>query len=257
MVEDPTDKPGQLPEDVDNHYFGEVTPYENPSVSGHIDFFYRTFTPKTDVVYYPGSSADLSIARTPSFRNSRVIHVDTLRNAIRALQQSGLEAHQADAETFDPGKVDIVVLLNFNAEKPPSFVLPGGYVICNNQWGTATSMRDREEFELKGVVTVDEESGEPSLDTANLEDYWREVETDEAFKESTGDYIFGRAQEDVVRFFGTDTEILEHYKQLHRQSKEQFGLDGVAPDGSLLYPIPKKKAGGYFIYQRKLPETAY
>lgn len=118
--------------------------------------FSDTFKPELNTIYYPGSNIDISPSKTTSFQSSRIIYVDSDEDAIEALKQEGCEAYAEDAENFNPGEVNLLLLLNFYEKEPLQYVVKNGFAICNDHWtGTLTKML-QSHFELVGVF-IDED----------------------------------------------------------------------------------------------------
>lgn len=116
--------------------------------------FSEAFEPMLNAIYYPGSNIDISPSRTASFQGSRIIYVDTDEKAIQTLQKEGCEAYAEDAENFNPGGVNLLLLLNFYDEQPLKYVVKNGYVICNDHWtGTLRKMLEQSDFKLVGIFT--------------------------------------------------------------------------------------------------------
>ncbi|MEP7166452.1 MAG: hypothetical protein ABI758_00560 [Candidatus Woesebacteria bacterium] len=116
--------------------------------------FINHFKPSTDVIYYPGSSNDVSVAHF--FSNARVIHVDTDPNGLLPLEQKGFETHVASVDAFRPdAPLDIVVLSNaaFNEQRAVLQLKVGGYVLANNYQWNARNIASNPDFECVGIVT--------------------------------------------------------------------------------------------------------
>jgi len=135
------------------------------------DVFFNTFHPTIKTIYYPGPDTDISPSKTLSFKDSQIIYIDHNKQAVQALQKAGYNAHVADAATFYPGAVDLLLLLNFYDENPLKYVSQNGYVICNRHWGGGLfpDMLKRKDFEFVGALT--DASGEIKFDGENLEKY--------------------------------------------------------------------------------------
>lgn len=119
-----------------------------------LNVFSEVFEPTLNTIYYPGSNTDISPSETASFQDSRIIYVDIDKKAIQTLQGKGHEAYVEDAKEFNPGKVDLLLLLNFYNEEPLKYVVKNGYVICNDHWtGTLGKMLEQSNFKLVGVFT--------------------------------------------------------------------------------------------------------
>lgn len=140
------------------------------------NLFSHVFQPTLNVIYYPGSSTDTRPSNTESFRKSRIIYLDNKQEAIQTLKGEHYEAHLGNAENFNPGEVNLLLLLNFYAEEPLKYVAKNGYVICNNHWtGTLRKMLGQSDFKLVGVfidgnqrLSTDEETLRTNSQTPNL-----------------------------------------------------------------------------------------
>lgn len=136
------------------------------------------------VIYHPCGADDVTPSR--AFPNARVIYADRDSNEMHKLKHAGYEAYVADANTFDPVAVDLVIVLNPSIEPdgPVSHLKTGGYVIANDYHQTARALKQNPAFELVGIATSGKEGRYSKYDTTALEDYWKEVETEEEFKRS-------------------------------------------------------------------------
>jgi len=127
-----------------------------------------------------------NISPSISFPESRVIYVDIDQKAIDALLQNGNEAYCYNAITFemsDNEKADIVAIFNPQIEGYQLIknLNNNGYVLCNDYHRTATEFFEKkEEFELVGIIR--NTNNGLILDKSNPQEYWEEVETDEAWK---------------------------------------------------------------------------
>lgn len=221
---------------------------------------------KTDVVYYPCSAADSS--PSVAFPNSRVIYVELDSGSVEALKKTGFEVYNASALEYDPGNVDVLILLNptIKPDIPSKHVVPGGFTICNDYHGTASRLRGDPNWELKGVIVPISE-GKFKFDTEGLEDYWKEVETDDEWKNAR--FSWGaQSYEEVVRIVEEETgkreNILENYVRIIKEAISQGKGAIIHDEGEtslvsfegkvlLLGALPKKKGAvdDLFIFQRK------
>ncbi len=118
------------------------------------NLFFEAFQPKLNVIYYPGSSIDTSPSNTEGFKDRRIIYVDQEKEVIEVLQKEGCEAYFEDAKNFNPGEVNLLLFLNFYAEKPLKHVVKDGFVICNGyRRETLGKMLEENDFKLVGVFT--------------------------------------------------------------------------------------------------------
>ncbi|MGH7141160.1 MAG: hypothetical protein ACREGH_00805 [Minisyncoccia bacterium] len=179
--------------------------------------------PKKDVVYHPGSGHDIS--PSAAFPGSKVIYVDSDAKSMEAIQQKGYEAHAASALEFDPGPVDILILMNpeFSPEVPSSHVIDGGYVLANNHKLSATDLHNDPKYFLQGVIN-NTATQNISIDTQNLEDYWKEIDTEEEFQktQSYDPAFFMPVTNAVKKITGTSENVLTEYKKLLEQTREEM-----------------------------------
>lgn len=187
---------------------------------------YRLFQETTgalaDVVYHPCSATDNS--PSIAFPKSRVIYVEQDPIAVEVLQRAGLEAHNASAEEYDPGAVDVLIMLNpvISPDFPSQFVVPNGHVVCNDYHGTATSLRDDDAYELQGVI-LPSRDGRLFMDREGLDQYWQEVETDEEFRNvpmSWGAVPYDMAASTVEAITGRTDNILQEYRRIIDMARE-------------------------------------
>ncbi len=228
----------------DRPFYGDES--EDFFIQG-IERFMEHFKPHADVVFYPGSSTHIGPSSAPSLSQSKVIYLDSDYSAVKALQSAGHESYLGDAEEFDPGDVDLLIILNFSAEKPLQHVKPGGYVICNNWWGTAKDLFKRPDFEIVGAV-YGNEGKEEQLATDNARDFMTPVETDEEWKDKyPQSYEYTR--EDVSSLAPIETNLIDTIKKLQatgEQIAQERGYDPYA----LLPSIPYKGNASLIIYRK-------
>lgn len=183
------------------------------------------------VVYHPCGENDVS--PSSAFPESRVIYVDQNEKAMAALQQAGFTAHTASALEFNPGPVDILIMLNpcIDPDFPASHVVPAGFVLCNDYHKSASSLRENPDYELTGVIRMTAEG--LIFDTEKLEDFWKDVETDQEFQNapfSWGALTYGEATELVregekIGIIAADTRksILDAHKEIIERIIEKAG----------------------------------
>lgn len=235
--------------------------------------FQKEFRPKTDTIYYPCSAYDVS--PTEAFPDSRVIYVEIDPDAVEALQGAGVEVHHSSALEFNPGDVDVLILQNpqIPPDTPCSFVMEGGFVLCNDYHQTATKTHANPEFSLCGVIKPPiEDSSQPTLEKEDLEGYLCEIESDEEFERVSADNFgiavdYQTAKSLVATILHRDTEILAGYKEITEMAREEALASGSG-DSSLLglerngakftintiLPQKREAAGGIYIFQRKTNE---
>ena len=188
---------------------------------------------KAGTVYHPCGSNDVS----PSFAfpESHVIYVDLDEKSMEALKKAGYDAHATSVLEYNPGNVDLLIMINpeISPKIPSTFVVPGGFVLSNDYHRTATELKKNDQFELLAMIR--EEKGKLIYDTENLEDYWREVETEEEFKNCAGSgwtcASYDLAFMTVKNATGKTENILEEYKRLISLANEQQNL-GEGEDSS-------------------------
>lgn len=202
-----------------------------------VNAFVQEFQPRTDIVYYPGSNTHIGPSKVDGFKDSRVIYADSEYMPVKALQEAGYEAHFVDAEEYNPGKVDILILLNFWAEKPPTLVKPGGYVICNNWWGAAARLYADNNFELVGAL-VDSEGEEARLVREDVDQYMTPVQSEEEWRELYAEN-YKYALERIKEHKPDATNLIDTINELKQA-------------GAVALPrIPFKKFASLLIYRRK------
>lgn len=175
---------------------------------------HSALAPAAGVVYYPACGYD----RSPSdvWPASRIIYADIDQAAVTALRGAGLKAVRTDAQRFDPGPVDILIMLNPEIAPvgPIRFVVPQGLVICNDYHHTATAIRKMPGFELLGLVRSDERH-RVIFDRTQPELYWEEVQTDEEFRNaplSWGTTGYTAAAEVVRLVTGETRNVVAEYQ---------------------------------------------
>jgi len=174
---------------------------------------------KTGVIYYPCGANDISPSE--AFPGSKVIYVDVDDRAMQVLRDGGHAAQTADALTFNPGSVDVLILLNpqISADVPVSFVREGGFVLCNDYHGTATQLHESGQQAI-GILRV--VGQQLVFDREQPERYWEEIETDEEFKAapySWGAVSYEEAVNTLSRIRGENVPIdgdsvIEQYQNL-------------------------------------------
>ncbi len=177
-------------------------------------------------IYHPCSADDIS--PTTAFPDSHVTYADKDEKSIAAIQKLGLDATVADATEFDPGEVDLVILLNpgISPDVPVSHLVEGGYVLCNDWHQTATDLHNNHGYEFVGGITRNE-SGYV-VDTLNPEDYWQEVQTDEEWQKtkfSWGDAGYEEAANIVELVTGKRENVLAEYRKIIENQREERRRD--------------------------------
>lgn len=239
-----------------------VEAHPRPDLVARYSLFRENFHPKADVVFHPCGADDVSPSSV--FPGSRIIYCDIDEKSMEALKKSGFEAHTASALEFNPGNVDILIMINpaIPPDVPSSHVIQDGYVLCNNYHGTTSPLRQNKEFQLRAVIRTPSE-GEHILDMENLEDYWKEIDTEEEFRSAPFDWgaiDYDTAASVVEAVTGKKENVLAEYKKIIALAKEQQG----SSDQDVLYfehngrhhiietTLPRKKGtvDDIFVFQR-------
>lgn len=194
-----------------------------PDLVAKYSLFRERFKPKADVVYHPCGANDVS--PSVAFPNSRVTYVDIDEKSVEALKRGGFNAHTASALEFDPGDVDILIMLNptIPPDVPSSHVVDTGFVLCNDYHGTASSLHRNEGYQLRAVIRASK-GRELTLDEEMLEDYWREIDTEEGFKNSPfnwGAAHYTMAVKVVEAVTGKKENVLAEYKKIIATTREE------------------------------------
>ena len=245
----------------------EVVVQPRPDLVAKYRAFEDTLHPAVDTVYHPCGANDTSPSE--AFPNSRVIYVEwdqsqgedsVSAKTVEKLKADGQEAYFADANEFDPGPVDVVILLNpaIKSEGPVSHVKEGGYALVNDYHGNASQLHEMEDFDLVGILHTRTPDHSPVLDTVTPEAYWEEVETNEEFQNSPGYQGIALMTQSET---GTATPTLAQYKaalaRIKREYPDAMSMDGVLiyGPGLKLFPIvlPHKKGhmDDLFVFRRK------
>ena len=195
----------------------------NPDLVKKYSLFKERFNPKEDVVYHPCGAYDVS--PSSAFPESRVIYVDIDEKAMEALSKEGYETHTASALEFSPGDVDILIMINptILPDIPSSCVVENGFVLSNDYSGTATLLNEDEQYELQAVIRLNDNK-ESILDFQDLDDYWKEVETEEEFKNAPLNWGFASyrmAAEAVEAVTGKRENVLCEYKKIIEKLREE------------------------------------
>lgn len=221
------------------------------------------------MVYYPCCGNDVSPSAIFDRPGCQIVYLDQELRCVELLQRSGFQAIQENAKAFNPGPVKTLILQNpqIAPEEPAKHIVPEGYLICNNYHETAEVMAKHPDFEFIGIIRWIPEEKRIGLDQANLQEYFEEVETDEAFEARSEDWRLGLAQyEDAVQVVEKMTEkrehILEEYRRILKLGRDQGEDQGgfvhvIFPDGTekiLCARLPWKK--GYthdlFIFRKRV-----
>lgn len=197
-----------------------------PDLVAKYSLFKEKVNPKADVVYHPCGANDVS--PSVAFPDSRVIYVDLNEQHMNSLQNSGYEAHVDSALEFDPGDVDILIMLNpqIPPDVPSSYVVQNGFVLSNDYHGTASKLHENDQYKFSGIIRKNEKNEKEELifDTENLEDCWYEVDTEEEFKNapfSWGPVYYEIAESIVEEVTGKKENVLVEYKKIIDIAKEE------------------------------------
>lgn len=195
-----------------------------PGLVAKYSLFREKFQPKADVIYHPCGANDVS--PSAAFPESRVIYVDIDDESVDALKKGGFEAHTASALEFDPGKVDILIMLNpqISPDVPSSYVIKNGFVLSNNYHDTANSLYQNKQYQFRGLIRKTSKEEGLILDTENLEDCWEEVETEEEFKNapfSFGVINYNMAAQVVEVVTGKKENVLAEYKKIIADARKK------------------------------------
>ncbi|MFZ2664427.1 MAG: hypothetical protein WAX66_03625 [Patescibacteria group bacterium] len=200
----------------------------NPEISelskSQFSVFLKEFPSDIRRVYYPCCALDVTPSEVFNNGSMNVLYLDTNPAVVKTLNKFGYNAKEASALEYNPGEMDLVIMLNpqISAKVPANFVKEGGYFLCNNYHGTAdeafNSMKD---LELIGVIS----SKESAVDRIDLSGYFEEVTTDEEFLRAPWSWNlanFSEAAEIVKAIKGTDKDILSNYKDIINESRNDL-----------------------------------
>lgn len=182
--------------------------------------FAEKFPGSYDLIYYPCCGYDVS--PSVAFENSRVVYCDMNINAVNTLSQNWYEIYMDDAKTFDTNSLSCLetsLVIILNPQVPSQLLINnlkiGWYVLCNDYHRTATQLRNNTSYEFVGIIR---QIGkwEFIVDTDNLDDCWKEVETDEELKLATSFWVsYENIKQIVKKITGEDTgSIIDQYKKI-------------------------------------------
>ena len=220
-----------------------LNPESVPSISSSllpkICLVKEALKPVAEVIYYPCCATDVTLST--AFPDSRVIYLDRDEDCVTLLQHHGFESVVGDARTFVPDQApDIVMIMNptIAMTHAASLVKIGGYVLCNNYHGTASQLRTESMFQHVGSVRGRNDT--MVFDTEELENYWKQVETEEEFRSNA---LFEFLQMFLAKYGDESSGALEGYKQLLERSKT------MKP--SVFIPsLPSKKYTTFYVFRR-------
>jgi len=213
--------PKELPKPETGPRSFEVEPH--PDLVAKYSLFKDKLKPKADVVYHPCGAKDVS--PSIAFPDSRVVYVDIDEKSVEALKRGGFEAHASSALEFNPGKVDILIMLNpqISPDVPASYVIENGFILSNDYHGTASTLHFNDQYQIRGMIRVSQ-GGELILDTDNLENYWKEIDTEEEFQNAPLDWgaaNYQMAASIVEAVTGKKENILAEYKKIIATAREK------------------------------------
>ena len=222
-----------------------------PDLVARYSLFRDTLNPKSDVVYHPCGANDVSPSAV--FPSSRVIYADIDNESMDALRKKGYEAHTASALEFNPGNVNILFLLNpaIDPSVPATYVTPDGYIVTNDYHGTASTLAQDSQYALRALVR-ESDKGELYFDTENLEDYVKEIDSEEEFQNAPFDFgavHYLTASNVVEAITGKKENILAEYKRILQMAREQTGEVDDEDD-----PLIFQHNGRTFVLEAKLPK---
>lgn len=194
-----------------------------PDLVAKYSLFREKLNPKADVIYHPCGANDVS--PSVAFPDSKVVYVDIDEKSVEALKKGGFEAHAASALEFDPGDVDILIMLNpqISPDVPSSHVVENGFVLSNDYHGTASSLHRDNQYQLCALIRMSQ-CQELMFDTENLEDYWKEIDTEEEFRNAPfnwGATNYAMAVPVVETITGKRKNVLAEYKKIIDMAREQ------------------------------------
>ncbi len=228
--------------------------YESKDLIESIDVVDSTLNFHPKRVYYPGSNTDISPSKTGSLATAEIIYLDDNKRVVKALKKAQLHAVLGKAEAYNPGSIDLLLLLNFYADEPLTHVVSGGIVICNEWWKAASKLKKNNGYILVGLLRRESDTKPVYLDEDNPEDYFKEVGTREEWNRISP-YSLELAKQALEKYaseFGiTESDFVIAYRQLYAKCKELKGIDGQLPDNTILYQIPFKKDALLLVYRKK------
>ncbi len=223
-------------------------------------------------IYHPCSGSDISPSET--FREAKVVYADMDVVAMHAVSAKGLEAHIVDVKNFNPGPVDVLILLNpqIGPEVPASFVKADGYVVCNDYHATASTLYQKG-FELRAIIRP---TGKGYLyDNDSPEKYFQSIDTDEELRAapfSWGSTNHEAVERDIKKLTTEGvalqgSSLVEQYKTLLNLlqkgevpgSWSKLGDEWFRQEDALIIQtsLPRKKgvADDLFVFQKRVTEN--
>lgn len=148
------------------------------------------------VVYYPGSSNDHTIADAFIAEGARVINADINEESVAELKNLGYEAYTADMHTFElDEKANVVVIFNagyMTQAELEKVATPEALIIVNNYYNAASFMyKECPDFQLiaahtNAEIVTDTRLEMPHDDQLTKDSIWFSADTIFAFQRQTG-----------------------------------------------------------------------
>ncbi len=174
-----------------------------------------------NLIYYPCCGNDI----TPSdwFKNKRVIFADIDTAKIDAIKKRWLEWYNVDVTKFKPEGVDSIILFNsvISSTNFVNILKKWWLILANNHLGTATELFNNNSFEFIWLLNLTWKQIE--LDTSNLEDCLKEVETDEELKNTPSSFWsadYSSIKNMVLKVYWTEKDLITNFKKLLTEKRE-------------------------------------
>ncbi len=230
----------------------EVIAQPHEKVVAQYQLFQAATNAKTDIVYHPCSGADMS--PSIAFPKSRIVYVELDPLCVAALKKKGCTAIEASALTYNPGPIDVLILVNpyVKPDFPSQWVIPGGYVLCNDHHQTATLLHTDTDFQFQGIITPTNET-ESVFDRNDLNDCWQRVAKDEewqAARAGLGEISYIEAKDIVQTTGNLSKNIFSAYQNILQIARNQAVLENTDPNAEPLIFMYNNEP---FILPTKLP----
>lgn len=222
-----TDKSHMTPKTPEQKNSQELHTSTSDELVARYQAFANTLQVTPGTIYHPCGANDVS--PSVAFPNSSVIYVDKHNESMIALRDAGYNAITASALDYDPGTVDLVILLNpvIAPDVPVSHVKNEGFVLCNNYHSTAIALYNNPEFKFIGVIVPDRDGGF-KLDTEQLDQYWQEIETDDEWKSARftwGGENYEMAAQIIEEVTGKRENVLREFRRITAEAQEQQRIE--------------------------------
>jgi hypothetical protein len=225
--------------------------------------FGRLKGPRLERIYYPGCGRDTS----PSivFPEARITYVDSFLENVLSLREAGhYDTWFMDADDVvlrEPADLAIVFHASVSVHVLAASLAVGGYLICDDAYGTARDAAKCPRFFFDGVIAHIPGTDHAMLVQADLGGCWEPIDTDEALAANPRVDVYRRA---VAKFGnGTPRGLVAAYRELFDRCARQSGFGSgeqaqasfitsvAAPDGSSLDPLPPKRPvpPGFFLFR--------